>query len=79
MKIIPTEVTYNSMFLDGGRDGITLKAYVPYEELNGMIDISKPLHISEYDHPKAAIVKCSYCGQWAAARTACKHCGAPVG
>jgi hypothetical protein len=25
-----------------------------------------------------AIVKCQHCGQWAAAYTACKHCGAPV-
>ena len=25
------------------------------------------------------VVKCGHCGQWAAVKTACKHCGAPVG
>jgi len=28
--------------------------------------------------PGQAIVKCSYCGQWAAQKTACKHCGGAV-
>lgn len=25
-----------------------------------------------------AVVKCKHCGQWAAIKTACVHCGAPV-
>jgi len=25
------------------------------------------------------VVKCGHCGQWGAVKTACKHCGAPVG
>lgn len=29
--------------------------------------------------PGNVIVKCSHCGQFAARKTACKHCGAPVG
>lgn len=28
--------------------------------------------------PDKAVVKCSYCGQWAAIKTVCKHCGATV-
>lgn len=28
--------------------------------------------------PGKLIVKHKYCGQWAVARTECKHCGAPV-
>lgn len=28
--------------------------------------------------PSNVIVKCSHCGQWAARKTECKHCGAPV-
>jgi hypothetical protein len=29
--------------------------------------------------PGNAIIKCGHCGQFAARKTACKHCGAPVG
>lgn len=29
--------------------------------------------------PGAVIVKCAHCGQWAARKTACGSCGAPVG
>ena len=25
------------------------------------------------------LVKCTYCGHWAAVQTSCRHCGAPVG
>ena len=28
--------------------------------------------------PGSAIVKCAHCGQLAARKTMCKHCGAPV-
>lgn len=28
--------------------------------------------------PGNAIVKCSHCGQWAARKTSCRHCGAPI-
>lgn len=28
--------------------------------------------------PGDAIVKCSHCGQYAARKTSCKYCGAPV-
>ena len=28
--------------------------------------------------PGSAIVKCSYCGQWEARKTSCKHCGGAV-
>jgi len=29
-------------------------------------------------NPGKVIVKCQHCGQWAAKKTACKHCGGPV-
>jgi len=25
------------------------------------------------------IIKCVHCSQWGAVKTACKHCGAPIG
>jgi len=28
--------------------------------------------------PGNVIVQCAHCSQWAARRTACKHCGAPI-
>jgi len=29
--------------------------------------------------PGNVIVKCGHCGQWGAAKTECKHCGAAIG
>ena len=28
--------------------------------------------------PGSVIVRCIHCGQWAARKTACKYCGAPI-
>ena len=34
--------------------------------------------LTRISNPGKVIVKCSHCGQWAAKKTACKYCGAPV-
>lgn len=40
---------------------------------DGVIDLDP------YKFPDKVVVKCDHCGQWCAVKTACKHCGAPVG
>lgn len=30
-------------------------------------------------YAEEVIIKCQNCGQWGAKKTACKHCGGPVG
>lgn len=42
-----------------------------------------PMHIYEERNwndkfPGDVIVKCGHCGQWAAVKTSCRYCGAPV-
>jgi len=41
-----------------------------------------PYHFEKEDwanlFPGNVVVKCAYCGQWAARKTACKSCGAAV-
>lgn len=32
---------------------------------------------NSYNYP--VIVRCSWCGQWGAVKTQCRHCGQPVG
>lgn len=45
--------------------------------MNQIIDKVKSLE--EQVEPQKVVVKCLHCGQWAAVRTSCVHCGAPVG
>ena len=44
---------------------------------DGYADLARKLE--KFLAPSEVIVKCSYCGQWAAVKTSCHHCGAAVG
>ena len=44
---------------------------------DGYADLARKLE--KFLAPSEVIVKCSYCGQWAAVKTSCRHCGAAVG
>ena len=55
---------------------ITLDSYLSMSE-DGYADLARKLE--KFLAPAEVIVKCSYCGQWAAVKTNCRHCGAPVG
>ena len=44
---------------------------------DGYADLARKLE--KFLAPSEVIVKCSYCGQWAAVKTNCRHCGAAVG
>jgi rRNA maturation endonuclease Nob1 len=48
-------------------------------EVYGVVN-SKELMNLDFDQiiPGKVIVKCVHCGQYAARKTACVHCGAPV-
>jgi hypothetical protein len=50
---------------------MTLYGYVDHRQLTD-IDFNAIA-------PGPALIKCAYCGQWAAKFTACVHCGAAVG
>ena len=41
-------------------------------------DGDKLWDLTRIANPGKVIVKCQHCGQWAAKKTACKHCGGPV-
>ncbi len=71
---------------------IQSKEHVPqivYERLKVELELVAKKHgililpagfewIKEPEQSNDAIVICEYCGQWAARKTNCKHCGAPV-
>ena len=40
--------------------------------------INTPEGIHETKTLGKVIIKCMHCGQWAAKKTSCKHCGGPV-
>ena len=76
MKAFITEVKTNMDYNDHISQDITLK-------VDGMgIDARSiwggSVNFGEYEYPEKAIVKCGHCGQWAARKTACHKCGAPV-
>lgn len=54
----------------------TLDASILIEMGDGVHEIME--HLRDYLPPGDVIIKCSHCGQWAARKTACHYCGAPV-
>ena len=60
----------------GSTTSATLDAYLSMSD-DGYADLARKLE--KFLAPSEVIVKCSYCGQWAAVKTSCRHCGAAVG
>lgn len=55
---------------------VTIDTYLNMSN-DGYADLARKLE--KFLAPSEVIVKCSYCGQWAAVKTSCRHCGAAVG
>lgn len=53
---------------------ITIKAWGEEINPNELMNTD----MADYVFLDKAIVKCEHCGQWAARKTPCVHCGAPV-
>lgn len=71
----------------GGKNGLFSSSLPPQAEARVLLDdfdwadineiADSLLGVIDYFPPKA-VVKCQYCGQWAAKKCACKHCGGTV-
>ena len=46
--------------------------------INQFVDAIKSIESRIGDYYRDVITKCQHCGQWAAAKTSCASCGAPV-